>query len=60
MLSERVDVQLTLPHIGFNRAVGTFAAYRVTPGGAVISEDEWAASRDSWLPTDADRAHVLA
>ncbi len=55
-----VDVQFTLPHIGFNRAVGTYAAYRLTPGGAVISEADWAASRDSWLPNDADRAHVLS
>ncbi len=54
-----VDLQFKLPHIGFNRAVGTYAAHRLTPGGSVISEADWAASRDSWLPNDTDRAHVL-
>jgi benzoyl-CoA 2,3-dioxygenase component B len=53
-----VGAQLTLPHVGFNRAVGTFASRRVSPDGRLVSEEEWAASVDSWLPSRADRDHV--
>ena len=47
-----------LPHVGFNRAVGTFAGHQVSPDGRLISDEEWAASVSSWLPTDDDRAYV--
>jgi benzoyl-CoA 2,3-dioxygenase component B len=53
-----VDRELTLPHPGFNRAVGAFAGHRVGPDGRILGDDEWAAGVDRWLPTDADRAHV--
>ncbi|NND75690.1 MAG: benzoyl-CoA 2,3-epoxidase subunit BoxB [Ilumatobacter sp.] len=52
------DVQLTMPHAGFNRAVGTFGGRRISPDGRMISPDEWDANVDRWLPSDADRAHV--
>ncbi len=55
-----IDVTLTLPHCGFNRNVGTFRDAYVSPSGAAISEAEWEANVDEWLPTDADRAHVKA
>jgi benzoyl-CoA 2,3-dioxygenase component B len=53
-----VDLGLVLPHIGFNRAVGEFAAHRVSPGGHLLTNDEWSARTAAWLPTDADRAYV--
>jgi benzoyl-CoA 2,3-epoxidase subunit B len=53
-----VGYELTLPHPGFNRAVGTFAGHRISPDGHVASEDEWLTSVDSWLPSRADREHV--
>jgi benzoyl-CoA 2,3-epoxidase subunit B len=53
-----VGLVLTLPHVGFNRAVGAFAAHRVTPDGRLVSAEQWAASAHEWLPTAADRAHV--
>jgi len=53
-----VGETLSLPHVGFNRAVGTFAGRRVSPDGRLIGEDEWAASAGSWLPTSDDRAFV--
>ena len=37
---------------------GRSAARRVTPDGQLVTAAEWAARRDEWLPTDADRAHV--
>lgn len=53
-----IDVELTLPHVGFHREVGTFRDHQVSPDGRVISEDEWTASVADWLPTTAERAHV--
>jgi benzoyl-CoA 2,3-dioxygenase component B len=49
---------LELPHVGFNRAVGTFASRRVSPDGRLVTEAEWESSVASWLPTDDDRAFV--
>ncbi|MEP7112107.1 MAG: benzoyl-CoA 2,3-epoxidase subunit BoxB [Ilumatobacteraceae bacterium] len=56
-LSE-VGASLTLPHAGFNRAVGTFARLRVGPTGTILDEDQWAASMAQWLPTADDREYV--
>ena len=55
-----VGAELRLPHVGFNRRVGAFAGACVTPEGRVVSVEEWAAARDEWLPTDADRVHVAS
>ena len=53
-----VGTELTLPHVGFNRAVGVFAAHHVSPDGALVDGDRWAAGVDEWLPTAADREFV--
>ena len=53
-----VDVELKLPHPGFNRAVGVFASHDITPDGRVVSKAEWEASRGDWLPTDDDRDYI--
>ena len=53
-----VGMELRLPHIGFNRAVGAFRDHHVSPDGRLVTAEEWAASVPSWLPTDDDRAHV--
>ena len=53
-----VDFALQLPHVGFNRNVGTFRSRHVTPEGRLISDLEWHASVMDWLPTDSDRALV--
>jgi benzoyl-CoA 2,3-epoxidase subunit B len=53
-----VGASLALPHVGFNRAVGTFAKRRISPTGAILSEAEWEASVPSWLPTASDREYV--
>ena len=42
ILAERgVDRELRLPHTGFHRAVGSFAGHRITPDGALVTDDEW-------------------
>jgi benzoyl-CoA 2,3-dioxygenase component B len=53
-----VDHRLYLPSVGFNRHVGLFADHHVTPKGDVVSPEVWAAKKDSWLPTEADKTHV--
>lgn len=53
-----IDVELTLPHIGFHRQVGVFADVHVSPDGRLLSDAEWEAGVPRWLPTDAERAHV--
>jgi benzoyl-CoA 2,3-epoxidase subunit B len=53
-----VGCELVLPHVGFHRAVGEFAAHRVSPDGRLLTDDEWSAGVSGWLPTDDDRAHV--
>ena len=53
-----VDVELKLPHRGFNREVGVFAGHHISPDGEILTEDEWNARRKEWLPTTEDRDYV--
>jgi benzoyl-CoA 2,3-epoxidase subunit B len=53
-----IDFELRLPHRGFHRRVGSFAGHHVTPDGKIVSQEDWEADVDQWLPTDADREHV--
>ena len=55
-----IDFELSLPHVGFHRAVGAFSDHRVSPDGRVVDEDEWQQREDEWLPTDAERSHVAS
>jgi benzoyl-CoA 2,3-epoxidase subunit B len=55
-----IGVELRLPHRGFHRAIGAFAEVKVSPDGRVLSEAEWDARHDEWLPTEADQAFVLS
>ena len=52
--------RLTLPHEGFFRKVGTYAAHAVTPAGEVISKEAFASRQDEWVPTVTDREQVAA
>jgi benzoyl-CoA 2,3-epoxidase subunit B len=49
-----VEFEIALPHEGFHRQIGEFAAAFVTPQGAVISDEEWDARKGEWLPTSSD------
>ncbi len=53
-----MEFELTLPHRGFNRHVGHFADHHVSPTGQVLSEADWNANRDQWLPSDSDREFI--
>jgi benzoyl-CoA 2,3-dioxygenase component B len=50
--------RLRLPHVAFNRKVGTFSGIEAAPDGTVLSGEEWALRHREWLPTALDRTHV--
>lgn len=55
-----VSERLFLPHVGFNRQVGTFAGVAVSPEGRVLSPEDWARQSSAWLPSRDDRAFVAS
>ncbi len=50
--------RLKLPHIAFNRKVGTFGGIEASPDGEMLSADEWQRRQAQWLPTDVDKTFV--
>ena len=55
-----IDYTLRLPHRAFQRAIGQYRDAHFTPEGAPVSDAEWAARQDEWLPSEAERAHVIS
>ncbi len=55
-----VGQRLTVPHKAFNRRIGTLSSLRISPEGRPVSQAEWDAAVDAWLPTPADRAFVAS
>lgn len=53
-----VDLELSLPHAGFNRRVGEFNGHHISPSGDVITEESWREQSHKWLPSDSERDHV--
>ncbi|MBL4749422.1 MAG: benzoyl-CoA 2,3-epoxidase subunit BoxB [Amylibacter sp.] len=49
-----VQFEMTMPHEGFHRQIGVFAAVSVDPEGNIISKEKWEAKVANWLPTKAD------
>ena len=52
--------RLEVPHKAFHRKIGTLAQVHAAPDGRVVSEAEWNANADRWLPSAADRAFVAS
>lgn len=52
--------RLVLPHRAFHRRIGRFSNLPVTPDGRIVSQAEWAAQRDRWLPTEQDQAFIAS
>jgi len=50
--------RLSVPHKAFHRNIGALSGAKVSPDGRVLSENEWSAKVDEWLPTAEDRAFV--
>ncbi|MCD6732047.1 MAG: benzoyl-CoA 2,3-epoxidase subunit BoxB [Burkholderiaceae bacterium] len=55
-----IPFRLKVPHKAFHRQIGTLAGVKVSPEGNVVSEAEWNARKDEWLPSEADRAFVAS
>ncbi len=55
-----IPFKLKAPHKAFHRNIGALANVKVSPDGRVLSEAEWAAQVDQWLPSATDRAFVAS
>jgi benzoyl-CoA 2,3-dioxygenase component B len=53
-----IDWEMTMPHMAFHRKVGEFAGLNVTPAGEVISEADWNAREDEFLPSESDLVYI--
>ena len=59
---ERAGIPFSLkaPHKAFHRNIGALAGAKVSPDGRVVSQAEWDAKKNEWLPTAEDRAFVAS
>ncbi|MDB5872872.1 MAG: putative benzoyl-CoA oxygenase component, partial [Ramlibacter sp.] len=53
-----VNFELKLPSTRFRRQVGAWAGIATNPEGQPISQAEFDAKKNDWLPTESDLAHV--
>jgi benzoyl-CoA 2,3-dioxygenase component B len=53
-----IDFELKLPSSRFRRQVGAWAGIPTDPEGHPISQAEFDAKKDQWLPTEADLTYV--
>jgi benzoyl-CoA 2,3-epoxidase subunit B len=59
---ERAGIPFSLkaPHKAFHRNIGALAGAKVSPDGRVVSQAQWDAKKNEWLPTAEDRAFVAS
>jgi benzoyl-CoA 2,3-epoxidase subunit B len=55
-----IPFRLKVPHKAFHRNIGALAGVKVSPDGRVVSDNEWNANINHWLPTENDRAFVTS
>jgi benzoyl-CoA 2,3-epoxidase subunit B len=53
-----IPFRLITPHKAFHRNIGALAGVKVSPEGRMVSDAEWKANVNHWLPTEQDRAFV--
>ncbi len=53
-----IPFRLKVPHKAFHRNIGALAGAKISPQGQVVSEAEWKAKVDQWLPSADDRNFV--
>jgi benzoyl-CoA 2,3-dioxygenase component B len=53
-----VPFKLVLPSSRFNRHAGIYAGMHFAPDGTALTDEQWNARKDAWLPSDADKAYV--
>jgi benzoyl-CoA 2,3-dioxygenase component B len=56
--AQGIDFRLTLPSRRFHRHIGIYADAWCDPSGNIVGKDVFDKKRDSWLPSDADKAFV--
>ena len=49
---------ITLPHVAFHRHIGEFAKIHADVNGNILSDAEWAARRNEFLPSDTDKEFI--
>ena len=55
-----IPFRLAVPHKAFNRRIGTLSNVRISPDGRPVTQAEWDASQDLWLPSVSDRGFVAS
>jgi benzoyl-CoA 2,3-dioxygenase component B len=53
-----IDFELKLPHRRFNRRMGMYRGHHFDPRGNPISQEEFEANKNRWLPGEKDRAYI--
>jgi benzoyl-CoA 2,3-epoxidase subunit B len=53
-----IAFRIKLPHVAFHRHIGEFAAIHADVDGNVLSDADWDARRDQFLPSAADRDFI--
>ena len=48
------DFRLRLQHVAFNRAIGQFKGVHADPQGEVLTDAQWIARKNDYLPSTAD------
>jgi benzoyl-CoA 2,3-epoxidase subunit B len=56
----KIPFKLNVPHKAFHRNIGALSGVKVSPDGRVVSDAEWNANVDQWLPSGQDRAYVAS
>jgi benzoyl-CoA 2,3-dioxygenase component B len=55
-----IPTKLTVPHKAFHRNIGALSGVKVSPDGRVVTDAEWNAKVNEWLPSGEDRAYVAS
>jgi benzoyl-CoA 2,3-epoxidase subunit B len=53
-----IPFAIKLPHVAFHRHIGEFSAVHADIDGNVLTEAQWTARRDEFLPSAADRDFI--
>jgi benzoyl-CoA 2,3-dioxygenase component B len=53
-----IDFAITLPHVAFHRHIGEFSKVKADVAGSAMSDADWEARRDAFLPSGADRDYI--
>lgn len=55
-----VNHELSMPHKGFNRSIGSLKDVDISPDGILLTSEQWQQQVDNWLPSVTDREYVAS